>query len=391
MKEIAGKIKSKSNPFPKRLKTEHALIEDEKKMAGEFNIFFTNIGPKLAQKIPDINKSFEDYVYRNNSMIEDNELSFDEFEKAFKSIQRNKAAGYDDITSNIIIDVYHEIKYPLYEVFKCSIQEGKFPDKLKIAKVTPSFKSGDSSSLGNYRPISVLPVFSKILEKIMYNRVYSFLSEGKLLYKKQFGFQKNTSTEHAILQLIDDITKAFSDGKYTLGVFIDLSKAFDTVNHEILLKKMDLYGVRGISKKWFESYLKNRKQFVNSSDKINTTFLEIQCGVPQGSILGPLLFLIYVNDLCKASPEISTLMFADDSNLFLSHKSIDALFTTMKSELEKVSEWFKANKLSLNTGKTKFSLFHPIRKRKAIPNNLPKLYIDNIEIKRDYITKFIFI
>ena len=213
-----------------------------------------------------------------------------EFEKAFKSLKRNKAKGIDDINGNIVIDVYDEIKEPLFKVFNSSLTKGVFPEALKYAKVMPIFKSGDLSDLGNYRPISVLPVFSKILEKIMYNRVYSYLNDHKLLFNKQFGFQVNNSTEHALLELSDEITRSFENGEFTIGIFIDLSKAFDTVNHTILLNKLEHYGISGIYLDWLKSYLKERKQCIFNGDNVISDFLDILCGVPQGSILGPLPF-----------------------------------------------------------------------------------------------------
>ena len=173
-----------------------------------------------------------------------------------------------------------------------------------------------------------------------------------------------------------------------LCIFIDLSKAFDTVNHDILLKKLKCYGIGGTTLAWFKSYLSNRKQYI-PSNSLPKEYCNILCGVPQGSILGPLLFLIYVNDLCHASSILMEIMFADDTNLFLSHKNIDILFQMMQKELQNISTWFKANKLSLNVNKTKWSLFHPSSKKRFIPDTLPALTVDNNSIKRESVTKFL--
>ena len=389
MKEINGKLKQKAINLPKILKIGSNTLSNKNDIAKEFNNFFTNVGPKLAEKIPLVQQSFEDYLSQSETSMDNDELSFEEFETAFKSLKRNKASGVDDLSCNVIIDTYDYIKLPLFNIFQTSIREGVFPDKLKIAKVTPVFKAGDATSLGNYRPISILPVFSKVLERIMYNRVYNFLTKNNLLFSRQFGFQKNTSTEHAILQLVDDIKKSFSKGEFTLGVFIDLSKAFDTVDHEIILKKLGFYGINGKAKQWFESYLRNRHQFVSFDNGKSTTLLKILCGVPQGSILGPLLFLIYVNDLHKASSDLLPVMFADDTNIFLSGKNITELFSKMNKELKNIALWFQCNKLSLNVKKTKFSLFHSARKKSIIPDELPVLKIDNTDIARDNVTKFL--
>ena len=205
-----------------------------------------------------------------------------------------------------------------------------------------------------------------------------------LFYKKQFGFQRNCSTEHAILA--EQITKSFDNNSLMLGVFIDLSKAFDTVNHEILLAKLNHYGIKGRTHNWIKNYLKGRKQFVISK---NSGLIKVICGVPQGSILGPLLFLIYINDMFKASKSLSIIMFADDTNFFLSHKNVKEMFKLMNIELEKINVWFKANKLSLNADKTKFTLFHKSSQSENLPLKLPDLTMNNTIIERKESLKFL--
>ena len=200
------------------------------------------------------------------------------------------------------------------------------------------------------------------------------MSSNKLFYKKQFGFQKKCSTEHAILDLVEQITSSFGKNNFTLGVFIDLSKAFDTINHEILLTKLD-HGVRGKTYKWIKSYLTNRKQFAIQKDA--------------GLLDSALLFLIYINDMYKASNSIMTIMFADDTNFFLSHKNIKQMFSKMNTELNKFNDWFKANKLSPNTGKTKFTLFHKASQSENIPLKLPTLIMNNIILKQKDSLKFL--
>ena len=187
----------------------------------------------------------------------------------------------------------------------------------------------------------------------MYSCLCSYLNDNNLFFQKQFGFREGHSTNHALIELINSINDSFNQNKYTLGVFIDLSKAFDTVDH-ILLKKLSLYGIKNNSLKWFSSYLSNRKQFIQAGD-IKTSYEDIICGVPQGSILRPLLFIIYVNDLSDVSKILEPIMFSDDTNLFFTHKYIKELLQTVNSELDKVFQWFNANKLSLNKDKTKYT------------------------------------
>ena len=225
-----------------------------------------------------------------------------------------------------------------------SIIHGIVPNELKIARVVPIFKSGDKALFSNYRPISVLPCFSKILERRIYNRIINYLNDFNVLCDNQYGFRKNRSPSLALIDLCDRISSAFDRREYAIGVFLDLSKAFDTVNHAILFDKLEHYGIRGLALEWVKSYFSERAQFVEFNN-VRSSPQEISCGVPQGSILGPLFFILYVNDLNNASL-LDVILFADDTNLFISHNDPGYLNDTLNRELNKLSTWFAANRLS---------------------------------------------
>ena len=251
---------------------------------------------------------------------------------------------------------------------------------MKIAKVVPIFKSGDKHLFNNYRPISILPAFSKILEKIVANKLMKFLETYKLLYKHQYGFRPKHSTIHPLIHLLDQIATNNDKNtkKFTLTVFIDLSKAFDTISHDILITKMENIGIRGIANKWFQSYLSNRTQYMDIFN-IKLPNENIACGVPQGSILGPILFLIYVNDVCKAST-LNILSFADDTTISYSSSDVSKLYNDTNEALEELNQWFCANKLCLNITKTKYIVFRPSTQYPDITNR--QIYIDGKSVSR---------
>ena len=267
IKEVLGKTKLKKDLLPKRLVVKGSNIYNKAEIADSFNKFFVNIGPKLSSNIRNSKHSFKSYLTPNAETMNNINLTNEELQKAFSTLQLNKSPGYDDISINIVKSVFDIIESSLCYIFNLSLNSGVFPDKLKIARILPVFKSADESILTNYRPISILPCFSKILERIMYNRLYRFLCSHDILYEKQFGFQAGNSTDHAIIQLTQEIFQSFNENKFTLGVFIDLSKAFDTVNHNISLSKLENYGIKNTNLKWFESYLSLRKQFVSYGQK----------------------------------------------------------------------------------------------------------------------------
>jgi hypothetical protein len=245
---------------------------------------------------------------------------------------------------------------PLTHVINLSFRNGYVPSQMKIAKVVPIFKNGDPLLLDNYRPISLLSNFSKIIEKVMCNRLTMYLESNNLISKHQFGFRKKHSTVHPILHLLNAVSEASSRKKYTLAIFCDLRKAFDTCDHGILIKKLRKMGVRGPELDWFVSYLDGRMQFV-SINGIDSEKLEVRKGVPQGSILGPLLFLIYINDLPECSLLI-TLLFADDTTLLASGDNLLDLILFVNSEFQKVVSFFRYHKMALHPKKTKFVVFN---------------------------------
>ena len=213
-------------------------------------------------------------------------------------------------------------------------------------------------------------VSQKNLERIIHKILYDQLSENQILYLKQFGFQRGHSTMHAIMQLVDQTSSNFENVYYALCVFIDLSKAFDTVDHDILITKLENYEVNGNNLHWLKRYLKNRKQYLNFNNKITNSSL-ITCAVPQGSILGHLLFLIHVNDLNNASDVLDPIMFADETNLFYFHKSIHQLCTEVNEKLKKLRRLVQSKQISLNNKKTKYTLFHKKYDKDDLPLKLP--------------------
>ena len=283
------------------------------------------------------------------------------------SLDSSESVGPYSIPTKILKIARELVSLPLPQLSNNSISKGIFPTICKLAQVIPIFKNDSRLLCNNYRPILLLSNINKIFEKVNHCRLNLFLEQNNCLYAFQFGFRLNHSTNNALMAIVESIKKQLDAGNYTVGVFVDLEKAFDTVDHTILLEKLDCYGIRGVAKNWFESYLNNQKQFVtlNGSD---SPFKPVSTGVPQGSALGPLLFLVYINGLHKSVKYSKVYHFADDTNMLLSGNSQKNVAKQTNFDLKNLSQWLKADKLSLNFTKTELILFHTNSKK--IDHNL---------------------
>ena len=380
-------IKSKSViAYPEEFEQEGKLLSNKTDIASEFNKFFVNVGPDLANKIiaPPNMHVYDFMKGKNKKSMNVEDVNTDEIVKIVNNFKSKMSCDVNDINMNILKKIIIAIVQPLKYICNLSLNTGVFPDDMKIARVIPLFKAGNNNVFTNYRPVSILPQFSKILEKIFNNRLDNFIEKHKILTDSQYGFRRNRSTSLALIELIEKITESLDSKRTTVGVFIDLKKAFDTIDHQLLLKKLYFYGVRGTALNWIEPYLTNRQQYVHLGD-VKSELLKVLCGVPQGSILGPKLFIIYINDICNVSKLLDLILFADDTKSFYTGTNLDNISEVITGELEKINVWFSLNKLSLNVSKTNYMIFS----NKNIKDGDASIIFNGQEIKEVQYTKFL--
>ena len=271
-----------------------------------------------------------------------------------------KASGPNGIPTKILQMISKEISPPLSKICNMAITTGTHPKKLKLVNVLPIYKKGSRLLVSNYRPISLLSNLNKIFEKIIFKRVYNFIEKNEILYPPQYGFRSKHSTTHALINITEKVRSALDHNKVSCGIFVDLQKAFDTVNHKILLQKLNYYGYRGVINDWFRSYLFERKQKVCINGFESETKI-MHHGVPQGSVLGPFLFLLYINNLHKCINHSSTFHFADDTNLLNISENYKILQKNVNHDLKSLHDWLLSNKISLNKDKIELICFHKSR------------------------------
>ena len=323
------------------------------RMVNYANEYFVSIANRLTEEMQ-INGQFMVYTERNPYTFEMRPTDVREVVKVIYSL-KNKGNGLLDISVVTIKNNSQVFAVHIVLLYNYSIEKCVFPCKLKIAKVVPGHKSGPKDLIDNFRPISNLPVFSKIFEKLTHTRMMAFIERYKLLSESQYGFRKGKCTTHAAMKLTSMIVKAYHSKEYAACFYLDLRKAFDIIDHDILLKKIDLMGFRGHSSQYFSSYLKGRKQYLQVGEHRSNEF-QITKGVPQGSVLGPVLFCLYINDIVKAV-NVEVVLFADDAAFIITADTLDRLYEKIVKLFADLGKYLEVNRLIPNLNKSKLMYF----------------------------------
>lgn len=387
--EFMGNQKSSQSPC---IDINGSYVSDKNVVANHFGQFYSQVGSSVQESVRCDRENFlsEEFVDSRGDTVEFQfeKCTSDEVIKIVKNIKSN-SAGIDGVNLRTFKAVLMYILPCILHIINLSMETGTFPEALKQAKVIPLYKGGARSDAGNWRPISILPLLSKILEKVIHRRLYDHLTKHSLLSDTQFGFRKGHSTSHAAIHLVDFVNNCLVKGEIPLTVFFDFRKAFDTVDFKILLQRLECLGVKGVSLKWFESYLCGRSIKVMIDDAFSSPY-QVSCGVPQGSVLGPLLYLVYVDSMRFYLPDCCLTSFADDTAVTFSSRCLDSLVLKVNCVLRYFHVFTSLSLLSVNVTKTNFIVYSRVGKPSDIDgrilfNNKPVVQVQEIRYLGFYI------
>ena len=360
--------------FPSKKFRVGVPAESNLRKANAFCEFFSSI----AMKLKHTTFKLREFIWNPPTVVKQRTQQTFQFgyvstifvERELKKLKRKKATGFDNLPPGLLKDAAAEIASPLAYIINLSLRSGQVPSQWKIAEVIPLHKSGSTDDNNNFRPISILPVVSKILEKAVHHQLMNYIEDNNLLSDNQFGYRSMRSTELATTLFTDFIRKSADNGLMTGAVFLDLSKAFDTLGHDRLLQKLKSYGIKGLALQWFTDYLFQRSQIVKLGQE-HSSPCPLVCGVPQGSILGPVLFLLFFDDFSDCVHHCNVLQFADDTVIFISSKKVCDIEYLLNRDLNSISLYLKTNELvaNLKKGKTESMLFGTAKRISSLPGD----------------------